>query len=51
MTHDSFDFGNFALFANRYDSQWWIGAHVYGPHGDHNWGNWTWDNNGLEVAW
>merc|ERR1712106_238903 len=31
----------------QYASQWWIGAHVYGHHNDHNWGNWTWDQNCL----
>ena len=35
----------------QYNSQWWIGAHVFGHHGDHNWGNWTWDHNGVEVSW
>jgi len=35
----------------QWESQWWIGAHVYGPHGDHNFGNWTWDHTGTEVKW
>merc|ERR1719309_671422 len=35
----------------QWESQWWIGAHVHGPHGDHNFGNWTWDHNGAEVSW
>ena len=35
----------------RYGDQWWIGATVHGPHGDHNYGNWTWDHNGIEVKW
>jgi len=36
---------------NNYDDQWWIGATVDGPHGDHNWGHWTWDHNGNDVTW
>merc|ERR1711973_1070382 len=36
---------------NQYGDQWWIGATVHGPHGDHNYGNWTWDHNGIEVKW
>jgi len=36
---------------NQYGDQWWIGATVHGPHGDHNFGNWTWDHNGIEVKW
>ena len=36
---------------HRYDDQWWIGATVHGPHGDHSFGNWTWDHNGIEVKW
>ena len=35
----------------RYDDQWWIGATVHGPHGDHNYGNWTWDHTGTEITW
>jgi len=35
----------------QWESQWWIGAHVSGPHGDHNFGNWTWDHSGTEVSW
>merc|ERR1719400_2876803 len=35
----------------QYDDQWWIGATVHGPHGDHNYGNWTWDHSGAEIAW
>jgi len=36
---------------NNYGDQWWIGATVDGPHGDHNWGHWTWDHNGEDVTW
>ena len=35
----------------RYGDQWWIGATVHGPHGEHQYGNWTWDHNGVEIAW
>jgi len=35
----------------QYDDQWWIGATVHGPHGDHNYGNWTWDHTGTEITW
>merc|ERR1712098_852053 len=34
-----------------YGSQWWIGAHVQGRHSDHDWGNWTLDHTGTEIAW
>merc|ERR1712212_365796 len=36
---------------NQYGDQWWIGATVHGPHGDHQYGNWTWDHNGAEISW
>ena len=39
------------LMMQRYDDQWWIGATVHGPHGDHNYGNWTWDHTGTEITW
>merc|ERR1719334_1940997 len=35
----------------QWEDQWWIGATVSGRHGDHNWGNWTWDHTGGEIKW
>merc|ERR1712080_800772 len=35
----------------QYLDQWWIGATVNGPHGDHQWGNWTWDHTGTSIEW
>merc|ERR1712126_131036 len=35
----------------QYDDQWWIGATVHGPHGEHSYGNWTWDHSGAEITW
>merc|ERR1712240_623214 len=35
----------------QYLDQWWIGATVHGRHGQHNWGNWTWDHSGGEIKW
>merc|ERR1719430_1655418 len=35
----------------RYGDQWWIGATVHGPHGDHNWGDWKWDHTDVEIEW
>merc|ERR1711962_417240 len=35
----------------QWEDQWWIGATVSGRHGDHNWGNWTWDHSGGEIRY
>jgi len=43
--------GGIGIPGMQYSTQWWLGAHVSGPHGDHNWGHWTWDQTGVEVTW
>jgi len=35
----------------NFQDQWWIGATVHGPHGDHNQGNWLWDHGNKTVTW
>merc|ERR1711931_203098 len=35
----------------QWEDQWWIGATVDGPHSEHQYGNWTWDNSGAEIEW
>merc|ERR1711970_1438913 len=43
--------GDWGIPGNKYDDQWWIGATVYGPHSDHNWGNRIWDHENTTIEW
>jgi len=43
--------GDWGVPGMKYDDQWWIGAHVEGPHSDHNQGNWIWDHSNTTVEW
>jgi len=43
--------GLIGIPGKKFGDQWWLGAKVNGPHGDHNWGNWQWEHSGAAVAW
>merc|ERR1711892_195284 len=51
LIDDAVGSGGIGNAGMQWSEQWWIGASVSGRHGDHNWGNWTWDHAGSEVEW
>merc|ERR1711951_237016 len=51
LISDAVGQGNIGIPGYKYDDQWWLGAHCRGPHGEKNWGDWSWDHSNTTIEW